>query len=72
MASQTALLRLSQKPEHRLLLSVLSGLMLGASWYPPFSLLSFLALVPLLAIGRSLDGVKRGGIKLFAYAFLAF
>jgi apolipoprotein N-acyltransferase len=59
-----------------LVLSILSGLLLGLSWYFNLSFVAFFAFVPLLLIEENLSlnklQLKRIKLKLFFYSFISF
>lgn len=68
-----ALSSLAKKPYYKLLLSLSSGLLLSVSWYWPFTLLVFIALVPLLALEAHIaaSSTKRPYLTFAGYGFLA-
>lgn len=54
-------------------LSLLSGIMLGVSWYPPFTTLIFAAWIPILfATTEILKNSKRPKTSAFFYSYLTF
>lgn len=59
-----------------LVLSILSGLLLGLSWYFNLSFVAFFAFIPLLLIEENLSQnklqIKRIKLKLFFYSFVSF
>lgn len=57
------------------MLALASGLLLGASWFPPFTCLIFVAWVPLLALEERFAqarGIRRRKLKLTGLSFLTF
>ncbi len=56
-----------------LILSILSGLLLSLSWYWPFTVLSFVALVPLLLLERFVDqkSNKYPTFTFWAYSYIS-
>lgn len=59
---------------HKILLAILSGILLSLSWPPEgFSLISFLALIPILLIEETINpNYKKPRLAIFAYSFIAF
>jgi len=57
-----------------LALAILSGLLLGTSWFPPFTWLVFIAFVPLLVLTEQIENshIKRKKLFVFLLAYLAF
>ena len=59
--------------KNNLLLSVLSGLLLAASWFiKPFALLILIAIVPLLLVENSVEGLKNARKQMTLYASITF
>lgn len=58
----------------QLSLAILSGLLLGASWLPSCTFLSFIALIPLLFLANEIENstVKRKKLRAFLLSYLAF
>ncbi len=56
-----------------LLLSLLSGVLLGISWFPPLTFLIFIAWVPLLFLAEEiLKNEKRRGALAFFFSYISF
>lgn len=57
-----------------LALAILSGLLLGVSWFTPFTWLAFLAFVPLLVLTQQIENsdIKRKKLSVFLLAYFAF
>jgi len=57
-----------------LALAILSGLLLGASWFSPFTWLAFVAFVPLLILTQEIQNsnIKRKKFTVFLLAYIAF
>src|ERR1700756_789313 len=57
-----------------ILLAILSGLLLGASWFSPFTWLAFVAFVPLLVLTHRVEHshIKRKKLTVFLLAYLTF
>jgi len=55
-------------------LSVLTGALLGASWFPPFTWLIFIAFVPLLILTSLVENsdIKRKNTAVFSLSYFAF
>jgi len=54
-------------------LSILSGAMLGAAWYPPFTFLIFAAFLPLFFLtDEILQNAKRPKASAFIFSYIAF
>lgn len=55
-------------------LAILSGLLLGAAWFSPFTFLIFIAWVPLLVLTHKIQNSdnKKPGRAVFFYAYIAF
>ena len=68
------LVRQRTKKRWPLLLALLTGLLLSLSWYPPFTFLSFVALLPLLELEQHYytNSRKWNWLKLFGLTWLAF
>ncbi len=59
--------------KNNILLSVLSGLLLATSWFfKPFALLILVAIVPLLLVENSVEGLKDSQKKMTLYASITF
>ncbi len=57
-----------------ILLVLLSGLLIGISWFSPFTLLIFIGFVPLLLVVCKVhnSGTRKKGLKIWGYAYLSF
>lgn len=53
-------------------LAVLAGALLGAAWFPPFTVLIFVALVPLLLLTPELLNFKKPKGAAFLFSYIAF
>ncbi len=54
-------------------LSILSGVLLGTAWFPPFTFLIFVALVPLLLLTHEiLEKSKKPKGSIFLYSYITF
>ena len=58
----------------QLSLAILSGVLLGASWLPSCTFLSFIALIPLLLLAHEIENssIKRKKLRAFLLSYLAF
>ena len=56
------------------LLTVLSGLLIGVAWFPPFTWLIFIAFIPLLILTSQVEksDLKRKKLTVFLLAYLTF
>jgi len=61
-------------PTARILLAILSGILIGLSWYFPFTLLAFIGFVPLLLVEHALykHNTQRSLVKLFFCSYITF
>lgn len=57
-----------------ILLALLSGLLLAASWFTPFTLLIFIGFVPLLIITNTIhhSETKNKSVKIWGYSYIIF
>jgi apolipoprotein N-acyltransferase len=55
-------------------LAILSGLLLGAAWFPPFTWLIFIAFVPLLILTNQVENsdIKRKKLTVFLLSYFTF
>ena len=62
------------KKASNLLLVTLSGLILAASWFMPFTLLVFVGFAPLFLMAKNIHEMheKKRGLKIWALSYLAF
>ncbi len=71
MNEASPLLKKIQKlPSYRLILAFAGGSILSAAWYPPFSFLAFVGLVPLLILEEDLSQKEESHKKTFFWLWL--